>query len=73
MGVLAVARTREDREVPEVSAHGARRHERLLDILDRKHEENHPVGIRGAQQFDAAPVSVVDLVAEAAHERLHAH
>ena len=38
IGVLAVARAGEDRQVGEVLAHGPRRGKRALDVLDREHE-----------------------------------
>ena len=68
VGVLAVARAGEDRELGEVPAHRPRRRERALDILDRQDEEYGLVGLRGAQQLHPARVAVVDLVAESAHE-----
>ena len=68
IGVLAVTRAGEDRQVGEVLAHRPRRRKRAFDIPDREHEEHRLVGLRGTQQFHAARVAVVDPVAKAAHE-----
>jgi hypothetical protein len=62
------SRARIDRQVRKVLPHRLGHPERVLDIIDGKHEGGRLVGLSGTQDIDPSGVAVIDLSPEPLHE-----